>query len=304
MAIAPRKFRTERARKRYHRSLLIEVAILAVGFVTIVGALAVVTRVSWLRVSDVSIEGVQLSDPKQITDAAENAIAGNYVHLVPRAFIGAISKERIAANVLSAVPRVATAEVSRSGLSSITVSVTERVGVAWWCGDVVPDIATLRSAQSRGAIPGESCYLIDETGFIFAPANEGTLTTYPRFWAAIDKSRPIGARMVSLEGFAHLREFVTHLNESAIESLGILLVDENEGELYLADGTKVLFLHSGDLAKTARSIEAAINSGLIPLGEDKVEYVDMRFPDRAYFKPTESVPSEASSAETAEVTEE
>lgn len=283
-------------RKRYRRTFLVDSTIITLGIVMALAGIAGLLNTPQLLVAHISVLGRVNASEEAITMAARDALTGSYFGLIPRSTIVAVPNNRVATAVLAHVPRVESVEVSRKGFRGIEVSVTERQPVSLWCGDVVPNIGELKTATDAGSIPGESCYLVDATGVIFAESPGMSEGLYPRFWGALEGARPLGARFASLEAYGHLMEFVDHLNAANIKSLGILLVDEEEGELYLRDGTKVLFLHSGDLLKTAQSLEASISSGVIPAGENVLEYIDMRFPDRAYFKRQSTAPEEDSVA--------
>jgi hypothetical protein len=281
----PRKFRTERARRRHRTRLVTDGAIIGVGMLAVVIGILAALHTTPLTLDQITVAG-SAEDTARIESIAQQAISGSWLHLIPRASVLFFPNDTLQAAVVDAFPKIEKVEVSREGLSGVHIAVSERKPAALWCGDGVPDIDTLRSG-----VFGEQCYFMDSNGFIYERAPTVTGAAYPRFWGAIAQGTPEGSRFVLPAEFAALTLFMRHLRESGTAPLGVLLVDENEMELYDARGTRILLPRGGDLAKRARTVRTVEESGIV--SGDAIEYIDLRFGDKIYFKRTHTAESEA-----------
>jgi hypothetical protein len=280
-----RKFRTERARRKHRTRLVTDGAIIGVGLIAVLVGVVAALNTAPLGLHHISVAG-SCSESAAINSVAQSTLVGRWLYLIPRASAVFFPNDTLRAAVVEAFPKVESVEVTRDGFTGVHISVTERKPAALWCGDGVPDADTLRSG-----VFGEQCYFMDSSGLIYERAPTVTGAAYPRFWGAIARGNPEGSQFVLPAEFTALTLFMRHLRESGSAPLGVLLVDENEMELYDARGTRILLPRGGDLAKRARMVHAVEESGIV--SGIAVEYIDLRFGDKVYFKRTNVPDSES-----------
>lgn len=275
------KFRTEKAKRRRRQAIANDTSIVATGLIMVVLCTFAALNSEYLTVTTVTVSGAEAAEADAIVKKAQQTLEGSFFFIIPRASAVFFPKSHLRAAVQEAMPRLGTVEIHRTGLRSVELSVNNRTPAALWCGDVMPDIAEL--AGTSGDSFNTRCYFIDEHGYVFEHAFGVTGTVYPRFWGAIDRGNPEGSVFVSTDEFARLLSLMHEISTDGEMPLGLLLVDEEEMELYLSGGTKILLLRSGDLMATIERITALQNSGIVGEGEP-VEYIDLRFGDRVYLK--------------------
>ena len=145
------------------RQVIIGLSIL-IGIGLLLTAVWYGTRVSFLTIADVTIEGGETINHETVKKTVEGVLEGDYLGLVPRRFAWTYPDEEILEQVRT-IPRVKDPILERVSGTAIHLSFSEYIPHALWC-------------QGRGS---EECYFIDDAGYAFtrAPRLEGG--TFPRF---------------------------------------------------------------------------------------------------------------------------
>jgi cell division septal protein FtsQ len=246
------------------------------------GALVWVSGQPFATISEVHVAGTAAADADRVAEIAEQSIAGAYLGLFSKSNIALYPKKTIERSILLDVPRIAHADVTLENLDRLVVTVKEREVNALWCGDIVPDIVT----DTGGSVAWEatgSCYLMDEKGFIFEEAPQYDGPVYPRYYGALERGEPLAQYFLSLEEFSALQDFHVKAHEAGLPIVGLLIVDERDMELYLESGMRVLLPRHGNNALLLENLLTVLNAEAFP-GQNAVEYVDLRFGNKAYFK--------------------
>lgn len=252
------------------------------GLVIIVSVgIVMALRSESLRLTQVSVTGSAVHNDEVYT-FLQTMLDGTYVGLVPKDSVLFVPKARITREVLEAFPRVASADVIQAGPTTLQVLLHERVAVALWCGDVVPP---LRYVPESGFVVDDDgwgvCYLVDETGYIFARAPTYSGHVYPRYWASVTNANPVGSRFISRGELIRQLELERRLRALELDVVAYLLVDERDAELYLARGTRVLFERDTDIETLVESLAALFAT---PTWEGVAEYIDIRFGNKVYVR--------------------
>ena len=147
---------------------------------------------------------------------------------------------------------------------------------------------TANSAPSSSQLSNTpTCYSADAQGIIFAPLSEqdvlssNTLRIYgPLAGTGDENPSPLGATIAQANLLPNALQFV-----KAIKSLGVpivsLVIRGDEADLYAQSGTRITYV-LGHEEVTAQVAEAAFPS--LNLNDGSLEYVDLRFEGKAYFK--------------------
>lgn len=276
------KFRTSRARERYRKVILAKAALIGVLLLIGIAATIIVMRLEVLQIRRVVIIGAQALSPVEIENFVRNELSGSYFKMVPRTNALFVRETSLEAEVRGAFPRLSSAELTRDGMHVIALTVTERGPYALWCGDIVP---TVMEQTDLGG-----CYVLDDTGFIFAPAPQFMGAEMIRFWGPLEDPEPLGSQFIAGDEFRHVDAFVRLLISDGLKVFGLLIVDESEMELYLQNGTKVLLLRDTETFSDTRiNLISLMNSPEYVEDEAQsgIEYVDARFGNRMYYKPNE-----------------
>lgn len=242
------------------------------------------------RIQTVSANGPGADAAKQI---ALSRITGTYLHIVPRNSIFLYPQNAIRSAILDAVPEVAAVSLKRSSFSGLEVHTIPREESFIWCG------TNIDTPNVDG-----TCYEADIQGYIFkqnsnvvnsVSAASSTATTTPvtskgmheqvRVFAALNKElvagqSPVRAHVISPVLMPNALKFV-----DAMRTLGApvsaLAIRGDEADLWLGGPTRITYVlgHEQDAAQVAASALPTLN-----LTNGSIQYVDLRFPGKAYVK--------------------
>lgn len=262
-----------------------------------------------LRIQAVDANGPGAAIAKQIVSAQ---LQGTYAHVMPRNSTVFYPQERIRDEILKAVPEASAVSLKRTSFSSLAVTLTPRAEAFVWCGTNID-----------APLPDGSCYSADSDGFVFkraegaevAPAGAGTdaSSTSPvmpasstppstastalarragaaplsqvRVFAPLDRSiadgsSPIGAHVVSPGRIPDALKFVDAIRELGAPVSSLALRDD-EADLWLNGPTRITYVLGHE--REAAELAASALPGLT-LTDGSIQYIDLRFPGKAYVK--------------------
>ncbi len=284
--IGSRKFRTRQARLRERKRLVVSVTLWTLGGALLLVLLGVAAHQPFARIARVDVMTDGALTPAVLSAKVLQMIGGTFAGLVPRDSVVLVSPVAIARSLERAFPRIKSVSVGREGLTALAVRVTERVPKALWCGDVVPPIAYTATDPAERAVADSSwgtCYLMDEAGYIYARAPGMSGDVLPRYYGPLEKGEPIGQAFIAATEFVNWQQFYGELATDKLGAHAVLLVDDREAEIYLVNGLRLLVARHEDKETLRAQLDALLASDVIDLSRP-VEYVDMRFGDKAYVK--------------------
>ncbi len=199
-----KKFQTVAKAKKHRRQLdprtrviirqvLIGVSIL-VAILILMTAIWYGTRVSFLTITTVTVEGGETIKHEQVVSTAQAVLEGQYVGLIPRRFAWSYPAEEITERI-SAIPRLKDPVIKRVSGTELHIQFAEYIPHALWC-------------QGRGS---EECYFIDETGYAFSKAPKLEGGAFPRFHTIGTKAaeRTVMIPIDDLRAIEALREAIS-----------------------------------------------------------------------------------------------
>jgi hypothetical protein len=233
-----------------------------------------------LRVWDVSATGPG-AEAAQV--AAQSYLSGTYYHLIPRNSVFFLPEDGMRAAVLEAVPEASAVSLSRTSFTSVAISTIPRASSFTWCG------IAISAPTTDGA-----CYAADIEGFIFkrleqvqpvaATSTESKTQGQVRFFAPIDRELaggelPLRARVAAYAAVPDALKFVDTIRELGAPITDVS-IQGDEAELWYG-GAKILYVlgREGDAALLAASAFPALK-----LTDGTIQYIDLRFPGKAYIK--------------------
>lgn len=269
----PRRESPARARRlKRHGLKLSAIAILAVGFSW---AVSVATYAPSLLISRFDVEGISTLSPGLVEAAAQTALYDGSWYIAPNNLF-VFSKEKMTA-AIKALPRVKTVSVSRASMlaQAVTITVEERAPYARWCVDT-------------------ECYLLDDDGFIFARDMSETRAVETFFSGGFATgTSPIGKTYA--EGhFLLFRDLIRNLEEKHYRARTLALEEGKDFSAVIAStqaasSSPFTIRASSDVdAKTlVRNLELALQSDTLR-DVRALDYIDLRFGNRVYFKMVDS----------------
>jgi hypothetical protein len=239
-----------------------------------------------MRFKNVHVQTNGILTEEQLSNVVQTELAGDYFGFWPKDSIVSMPQEHIATVLQNSFPRIEIASVKRTGLYTISTIVEEREPVALWCGDVVPPTAheRLDSSKPQPDDAWGTCYLLDKKGYIYAQAPLFSGNIFPRYYGSLEHGEPLAQQYIPAPEFQIWLEFYTTFEAiSGDVPQALLFVDERDVELYLTNGYRILIPRQEDLGVISRRLQALFESDSIK-DEVPVEYIDLRFGNKAFVK--------------------
>ena len=278
----PRRAMPLRARRRRWLALKIFAVVLVIA-----GAVWGVSYASYLpqfSVQTINISGAENVPADLIQSYALTILDDGSHHFISRDNIFIYPRAVLERDIVGYFPRINSASVSRPDYFSTTldIQVTERQPYALWCDD------------------SGSCYQMDSGGFIFAEASASSTpdsarpqTSYIFKGGLSDPeasstpgsipSSPIGESYVP----AHLPGIVAllkYLGQSGFNPEGVTVESDQDFSIPLTEGFFLKASFGEDAETLTHNLQLVLAPDALQGKEAELEYVDLRFGDRVYYK--------------------
>ena len=271
-----------RARRRRVRALV------ALGVVVAVGILAY--GVSWasylprFSIQTVSVSGAKDVRSTLIESYVDTQLFDGSYRFLSRANIFLFPRADIEKAVVSYFPRISSAKISRASLlaQTIQIAVEERQPYARWCPSTL-----------LGTGDTNSCYLMDESGFVFASAttSPGIATPYV-FTGTIATSSvpskvyyapPIGETFLPGH-LAGMLALLTRLGQAGFPVQGVAVEGDQDFSVHLSQGFDIRASFGEDINAVVKNLQLVLSSNPLNGKASELQYIDLRFGNRVYYK--------------------
>ncbi len=261
------------ARRQRMRALIVFACVAAAS--VFVWGLSTLSYSPRFAINSVAVSGAKDVPAPLIRAFVETKLYDGTNPLLSRENIFLYPRAGIEKSVSEYFPRIGAADVSRAGLlaQAITVTVKEREAFALWC-------------PGRPPLAGgpESCYLMDDSGFIFARASTSSPNTYLIFGGGLsESSSPIGQKFLPTR-LSEILELDKALRQAGFAPEEIYAEDEQDFSVQFKEGFTLRALFGADAGELVRNLQLALSSEPLRGKVDKVEYIDLRFGNRVYYK--------------------
>ena len=241
--------------------------------IAVLVALALVlSYVSYLprySIESVDVTGAQSVSPNAVADYAESIIYNGSYQFFSQANIFLYPKSLIEGDIPQKFPRVQSATVSRASILSnaITVTVNERQLFALWCDDA------------------NTCYDMDKTGFIFANASVNASSTNEYiFTGGISTSTTATGQTFAPGHTQGLVAFMQLLAQAGFTPLGAEVQSDEDFTVPLSQGFSIYASFGQDPGTLVNNLQLVLSSEALQGQQQNLEYVDLRFGDKVYYK--------------------
>ena len=254
-----------RKRRRNARILMITCVILFFGLV--------LYGIHWLSyrpgysIQTIKVMGVHNIPENTIRDHVYELTHPPRTYFISPANLYTFSPTKISHSLVGTFPRIASAQVFRdlSQENTVSVSIIERRSFALWCE--------------------AACYVMDEYGFIFAPATLDTHTDTGYIFGG-DKTQadsPIG-HLYASEHFNALLTLLKRLADEQFVPRGVTIDNDHDFAVPLGAGFSVKATFGEDAVSLVRNLKLVLSSNDIRSATSTLDYIDLRFGDRVYYK--------------------
>lgn len=267
--LPPSRLKAQRRKVRTLKRILF-----GVGFVLLVAALVGVAHIRAIRVREVVVTGTQAVPSELIQESILQNLSGNLWFVIPRNNVAVYSAPALEADVRSQFPKLKSVTISLDTFHSLKVEVTERQPTALWCGTV---------ARTQVEEAGE-CYFLDEHGYAYELAPSFSGVTYVR-WFGVLRAPTIPAQYLEEHTFQSLQQLVASLTSADQTPMDVAVDENNDVSMHFLEGFELRFTLAQKPEEVIASLHAAQKSdALIGKKLSDLQYLDLRFGDRLYYK--------------------
>ncbi len=284
--VEPSKSRVEAIRQRNRKRKKIRRIIFLILFLGLVTGAVFFFRSPRFLIKDVVVEGAHVLDENELRAVAERELKGYYLWVIPKRSMFFFPKHDIEKALRTEFKRIETLSLFENG-RLLRMALTERESVYLWCGE---------EARRNP----EPCYFIDETGYVFSKAPFFSGSIYFKFFGPLESEGtdgPLGGRVLPeavMSGIIVLKE---NMENTALVPYAFMRGSDGEAafllsESYESERQTVRFILKDDTQIIFRNLKAAISAA--PLKDDinkkfdTLLYLDLRYPEKVYYKFEES----------------
>ena len=263
---SPKRETLRARRKRFRALALLAVAALFVLLGYGVGYASYLPRFSIDRIevrgaSDIRPKLVEVFVATKLWDGSPALLSESNILFFPRAEIEAALRDFSS--------RIASVNVSRESLlaNALIVTVEERKPFARWCDSV------------------KACFAMDSGGIVFAPASTTPTfeTPYVFEGSLPEAGDPVGQAYLAGQLPAVLA-LLERLGQSSFSPERIVALGEQDYSVELREGFALRVSYGGDVGAIVKNLELVAGSEALRGKERELEYIDLRFGNRVYYK--------------------
>src|SRR3989344_5741446 len=220
-----------------------------------------------------NVQSVVVSGTSRIAAPEIEVYAYNYMHQSNRVLFSSSNifiyhPSRVRDALLAQFPAIKSARVGRSSPLSTTVEIAleEREAYALWCASV-----------SR-------CYDIDKDGFVFAQSGAAHTAPYVFYGGLVETAgSPIGSRFA--EGhFEGLLKFLELLEREGFASEGARVENERDMTIQIKNSFYLKASFGESAEELVKNLQLVLASDTLKDKQGQIQYIDLRFGDRVYYK--------------------
>jgi len=266
------------SRRARRKRLILKAVFFLLGFLIFVAGITAFFYIPGFRIKEISISGAEILDTGQFKGEIANLLKGKFLKIIPYDNIFIFPAGKITAELSQKFPILKKITIARDFSQNLSVEIEERKPEAIWCLTFTNDLIATSTIPTA-----DSCAFVDEKGFIFglAPLFSGTI--FLKFFDKRGQPSVIGKEMIPDAEFQKLRAFKDLLIKNDINVVKIILKDEGIYEVYSKEGWYILLNAKNEPNPSFNNLKLVLDTQ-IKEKRAKLEYIDLRFGQKVFFK--------------------
>lgn len=243
------------------------------------------SKISAVQIVNIEVSGNSAVSGEEIKSLMTEESSKKYLLLFSKNSRLLYPKKQIKTKILNDLKGIEKIEVKFKGLKTVVASIIERKPNSVWCADTENDTKSKNSKDENIA----GCYFLDKEGMVFSNAPDFSGETYVHYYGLLDGSNPIGKIYLPSAKFEEISDFL-----NSLKVLGIIISQfhaetESDYEIYLENESKIIIDDKQPFGKTLANLESilselGIGKGLSASSSIKLDYVDLRFGNKVFYK--------------------
>ncbi|RJQ35376.1 hypothetical protein C4568_01000 [Candidatus Parcubacteria bacterium] len=283
LPFSPRKKQRDSLRSRRRRARLIGGGIIFILLLCILGMLSVASHQPKFTVQKFVVAGAKHVKPTDVEEYALEAIHDEKFHFFSPSNIFLYGPRQLGEKIVSEFPRIKETYIKKESLFSTTVhiDITERKPFAKWCRGS-------RIEQTESFLTSRECFVFDDTGLVFARTSgaEEAATAYV-FSGVIASSTagtsPIGHVFAPLH-MQGILAFLQLLKDNGFKPIGAEVKNSQDFWVPLENSFDIRASFGASAEDLTKNLMLVLASERLKGKEDQIEYIDLRFGNKVYFK--------------------
>lgn len=224
------------------------------------------TRVSFLTITDITVEGGETISHEEVKKIVTDTLMGTYIGIIPRQFAWWYPYEDVMHN-LSQIPRMKDPVVVRDGGRVLSVRFSEYEPYALWCAE--------RSS--------DNCLFIDKTGYAFGTAPKLSGGAFLRY-RTLGREMLVGTKITERADIDTMEKFVALVDENLKFSITQIETDTAGDVFYiLAGGGEFKATLRDDATKVFDNLRTILSSEEFKdIRPGSFQYIDLRFGNKVF----------------------
>ncbi|MEK7482255.1 MAG: FtsQ-type POTRA domain-containing protein [Patescibacteria group bacterium] len=218
----------------------------------------------YFQIKETRIEGAQKISEDILRDFANGALVSK-IFFWPTKSIFTADVQAIEKKCLAQFPAINEINIKKKLPAGLLIKVVERMPVGQLCSS-------------------DKCFIIDSQAIIFEQISSLSTIAGPIIKLGGDRALVLGEAVLNKEQMAG----ALGLYKSATEKYGIELkeiaVSDKKLTAITNSGWEIYFNTDNDIAKQISNFEAVVDKLLSPEKRKGLEYIDLRFGDKVYYK--------------------
>ena len=273
-------------RRRRRKILAVKILFVFLLIVGLIFLLSWLSKISAIQITNIKVSGNSSVSEDEIKNLITEETSKKYLLLFSQNSLFLYPRKQIEAKILNDLKKIEKVEIKSKGLKTKTVSVVERKPNSIWCDSGESEADGNNSKEKNP----ESCYFLDREGMVFSDAPSFSGQAYTRYHGLLQGDlNPIGRMYLPSAKFKEIGNFI-----NSLKGLGLVISEfhsETEGdyEIYLENGSKIIFDDRRPFDKILVNLESilseiGIGKGLSTSSSVKLDYVDLRFGNKVFYK--------------------
>lgn len=258
--------RNRLAQKRKRRRIIFA-ASAGVLLLVLAGVFFYAVRMPEFSIQNITIDGTYAISSDAVQKMVENELQDNGFVLIPKRMVFVYPKAALETMLLKEFPQMREVSLSRDSLLGTTlyVKVTERTSYGIWCTDDTT-----------------ACYQFDASGFLFAPA-DAFAESYI-FYGGVATDTPPITQYFYPGRMDTLRALLDALSPIGLDPHIVRVMNESDVDIELLGGMHIKVSLNTTPEESISALGVALASDALKDKREAIEYIDIRFGNRVYFK--------------------
>jgi len=245
------------------------------------------------RIEKVSVEGATEVSAQSIEETVLSILHEKIFNRIPKNNPVLLPNARITANIINKFPEIKSVNLIQKPLEhNLIIRIEERKPSAIWCR-VSPKIDELSATSSEiiakdvqtGLFSAENCFFIDEQGFAFKDAPILSGGVVPTVYDETPQELVLKGTVFNPETLKFILEVKKELGAVNLNLTDFVIKSQSAGDLeILAPDNWRIFFSLNDSATSQANALKRVLAEEIKGKRSQLEYVDLRVPDRVYYK--------------------